>query len=75
MDLTIPYTLYPSALPHGVAWGLFALAVAGSLAASVAVARVKRWWLGLLLFIPVLVGLLLATVLCSVVIMFFFHDH
>jgi hypothetical protein len=27
MDLTVPYTFYPLALPHWIAWTLFALAV------------------------------------------------
>jgi hypothetical protein len=29
MDLTIPYTFYPLALPHWIAWLLFLLAMAG----------------------------------------------
>ena len=74
MDLTIPYTFYPTALPHVLAWGLFGLAVLGALVTSFGVARVKRPWVGLLLFVPVLLGLLIATVVCSIVIMFFQHD-
>jgi hypothetical protein len=74
MDLTIPYTFYPSALPHGLAWGLFGLAVLGALVTSFGVARVKKPWVGLLLFVPILLGLLIATVPCSIVIMFFLHD-
>jgi hypothetical protein len=27
MDLTVPYTFYPLALPHWIAWTLFALAM------------------------------------------------
>jgi hypothetical protein len=74
MDFTIPYTFYPSVLPHGLEWGLFALAVLGALVTSFGVARVKRPWVGLLLFVPILLGLLIATVVCSIVITFFLHD-
>jgi len=74
MDLTIPYAFYPSALPHGLAWGLFGIAVLGALAISFAVARGKRLWVGLLLFVPLLLGLLIVTILCSMVITFFIHD-
>ena len=74
MDLTIPYTFYPPALPHGVAWGLFALAVLSAFATSFVVARVKRPWVGLLLFVPLLLGLLIATVVCSIVITFLLHN-
>lgn len=28
MDLTIPYTFYPIALPHWIAWALFVTVVA-----------------------------------------------
>ena len=27
MDLTVPYTFYPTALPHWIAWMLFLLAM------------------------------------------------
>lgn len=74
MDLTIPYTLYPSALPHGLACVLFGLAVLGAPATSFAIARGKRLWAGLLLFVPFLLGLLFVTILCSMVITFFIHD-
>jgi hypothetical protein len=74
MDLTIPYTFYPSALPHGLAWGLYGLAVVGALAISFTIARDKKLWIGLLLFVPLLLGLLIVTIVCSMVITFFIHD-
>jgi hypothetical protein len=74
MDLTIPYTLYPSALSHGLSWALFIVAVLASLVISVAVARAKKPWLGLFLFVPVLIGLLIVTIVCSMVVTFFTHD-
>ena len=74
MDLTIPYTFYPSALPHRLAWVLFGVALLGALAASVVVARVKRPWVGVLVFFPILLGLLVVTVIASMVLTFFIHD-
>jgi len=74
MDLTIPYTFYPTALPHGLAWGLFGVAILGALAASVEIGRVKRPWVGLLVFVPVLLGLLVVTIVGGMVITFFIHD-
>ena len=74
MDLTIPYTFYPTVLPHGISWVLFLFAVIASLAASAAVAFLKRPWLGLLVFVPILTGLILFTMGCSMVITFFIHD-
>ena len=74
MDFTIPYTFYPSALPHWLAWSLFGIALLGALAASVVVAKVKRLWVGVLLFFPILLGLLVATIIASMPITFFIHD-
>ena len=74
MDLTIPYTFYPSALPHWLAWNLFGGALLGALAASAMVARVKRLWAGVLAFFPILLGLLVITIVASMVLTFFIHD-
>ena len=74
MDLTIPYTFYPTALPHWLAWNLFGVALLGALAAAVVVARVKRLWVGVLVFFPMLFGLLVVTIIASMVLTFFIHD-
>jgi hypothetical protein len=34
MDLTIPYTLYPLALPHWIAWTLLLFAMLGGAAVA-----------------------------------------
>ena len=74
MDLTIPYTFYPSALPRWLAWNLFGVALLGALAVSIVVARVKRLWAGVLVFFPILLGLLVVTIIVSMVLTFFIHD-
>ena len=74
MDLTIPYTFYPTALPHWLAWNLFGVALLGALTAAVVVARVKRLWVGVLVFFPILFGLLVVTIIASMVLTFFIHD-
>ena len=74
MDLTIPYTFYPTALPHWLAWNLFGVALLGALTAAVVVARVKRLWVGVLVFFPILLGLLVITIVASMVLTFFIHD-
>ncbi len=66
MDLTIPYTFYPLALPHWIAWVLFLLAVLGGLAIGAA----RGFRAGLLSAVV----LLIATMLASMVITFFVHD-
>ena len=75
MDLTIPYTFYPTALPHRLAWVLFSLAVGGSLLVCVALAANKKTRLSLLLFFPLLIVLLFVSMVCSGAIVFFMHDH
>lgn len=75
MDLTIPYTFYPTALPHRLAWVLFSLAVGGSLVVCGALAANKKTRLALLLFFPLLTVLLLVSMVCSGAIMFFLHNH
>jgi hypothetical protein len=74
MDLTIPYTFYPSSLPHWLAWNLFGAALLGALTASVVVARVKRLWVSVLVFFPILLGLLVVTIIASMALTFFIHD-
>ena len=74
MDLTVPYTFYPSALPHWLAWSLFGVALLGALAGSVVAARVRRRWVGVLVFFPILLGLLVLTIIASIAVTFFLHD-
>ena len=45
MDLTVPYTFYPIALPHRIAWLLFLLALSGGLALGVA-RGLRSGWVG-----------------------------
>ncbi len=66
MDLTIPYTFYPLALPHWIAWILFLLAMLGGVAVGL--------WRGLRVGLLAGTGLLVATMLASMIITFFVHD-
>ena len=75
MDLTIPYTFYPTALPHRLAWLLFSLAVGGSLAVCLMIAAYKKPRLAFLLFFPLLLVLLVVSMVVSSVIMFFIHNQ
>ena len=74
MDLTIPYTFYPVALPHWIAWSLFLVAIAGAAVLGVARGRAQGWPSGVG---AALLGggvFLMVTVLASMVITFFVHD-
>ena len=70
MDLAIPYTFYPIALPHWMAWALFLLAMLGGVATGVARGRVRGGMSGVRAGLVGGVGLLLATMLASMVITF-----
>ena len=74
MDLTIPYTFYPTALPHWIAWLLFMLAILGAVAAGFVRARTRGWVGGIGAGLLYGVGFLLLTMLASMVITFFVHD-
>ena len=74
MDLTIPYTFYPVALPHWIAWTLFLLAIAGGIVGGIARGRTRGWANGLGTGLVGVAGLLFATMLASMVITFFVHD-
>ena len=74
MDLTVPYTFYPTALPHWIAWTLFGIAVAGGLGAGLIQVRRRGWARGVLVGVASGAGLLLTTVIASMVITFFAHD-
>jgi fluoride ion exporter CrcB/FEX len=74
MDLTIPYTFYPVALPDCMAWALFLLAIVGGAAAGVARGRVQGWMSCLRTGLLGALGLLIVTMVASMVIAFFVHD-
>jgi hypothetical protein len=74
MDLTIPYTFYPLALPYWMAWALFLLAMVGGAAAGVARGRVRGWMSGLRAGLLAALGLLIVTMIASMAIAFFVHD-
>lgn len=73
MDLTIPYTFYPLALPGWVAWLLFLTAVLGG--AGIGILRGRRWgWMsGVAAGAGGVAVLLMASILLSMVITFFAH--
>lgn len=74
MDLTLPYTFYPLALPHWIAWTLFLSAILSG--ASVGIVQVVRrgWPRGLRAGALGTVGFLVVTMVASMVITFFVHD-
>ena len=74
MDLTIPNTFYPVALPHSIAWGLFMVAIFGGAAAGVLGGRKRGWVSGLRLGLLGGLLFLLLTMVASMVITFFVHD-
>ena len=75
MDLTLPYTFYPVALPHWIAWTLFTLAILGGLAIGLS-QRSRFGWLRVAGAATVsTLGCLVVTVIASMVITFFMHDQ
>jgi hypothetical protein len=74
MDVTIPYTFYPSALPHWIAWVLFVAAIAGGVGAGIARGQKRGWLSGAVAGVVGSAGFLLATTVLSMVIAFFTHD-
>ena len=75
MDLTIPYTFYPLALPHWIAWTLFLLALLGGAAVGLARGLAEGWLGGILTGMVGVIGLLAATMIASMVITFLMHDQ
>jgi hypothetical protein len=75
MDLTIPYTFYPIALPHWIAWALFSSALLGAAAIGVLGARRDGWQGGLRAGATAGAVLLLASMIASMVVTFFVHDQ
>jgi hypothetical protein len=74
MDLTIPYTFYPLALPHWMAWVFFAATLLGGAAAAVAGAQRGGWVRGLQTGAACWGVLLIASMMASMVVTFFVHD-
>ncbi len=74
MDLTIPYTFYPSALPHWLAWVLFSAAILGGGVAGTVRARDGRWASGLAIGMASACLILVATAIASMAFTFFLYD-
>jgi hypothetical protein len=74
MDLTIPYTFYPIALPAWIAWTLFLTAMAGGIGVGVARGRGRGWIAGLRAGAAGVVGFLAATMIASMIAAFLVHD-
>jgi hypothetical protein len=75
MDLTIPYTFYPLALPHWIAWTLFLLALLGGAALGMTRGLELGWLRGILTGVFGAIGFLAVTMVVSMVITFFVHDQ
>ena len=75
MDLTVPYTFYPLALPHWIAWTLFLFAMLGGAAVGMARGRGRDRLSGILAGVVGSIGFLAATMIASMVITFFVHDQ
>ncbi|HVD32240.1 MAG TPA: hypothetical protein VNC19_01590 [Gemmatimonadales bacterium] len=75
MDLTVPYTFYPLALPHWIAWTLFLFAMLGGAAVGMVRGRGRDWLSGILAGVVGTIGFLAATMIASMVITFFVHDQ
>lgn len=74
MDLTIPYTFYPLALPGWIAWALFLAATVGGVTVGIARGLGRGWRAGLRAGAVGVLGLLIATMFASMIIAFFVHD-
>jgi hypothetical protein len=75
MDLTVPYTFYPLALPHWIAWTLFLFAMLGGATVGMVRGRGRGWFSGILTGVAGTIGFLAATMIASMVITFFVHDQ
>jgi hypothetical protein len=74
MDLKIPYTFYPIALPHWIAWVLFSAVLLGTVATGVLGARRGGWARGVGAGAFAGIVLLVASMMASMVVTFFVHD-
>jgi hypothetical protein len=75
MDLTIPYTFYPLALPHWIAWTLFLLALLGGAVLGMTRGLERGWLRGILTGVFGTIGFLAVTMVASMVITLFVHDQ
>lgn len=75
MDLTIPYTFYPIALPHWIAWTLFALAMTGGLLVGLSQRSRYGWPRAAGAAVVGMLGCLVVSVIASMVITFIVHDQ
>ena len=75
MDLTIPYTFYPAALPHWIAWTLFTVAILGGGALGLSQRSRYGWLRSAGTAIVGTLGCLVVTVIASMVITFIVHDQ
>jgi hypothetical protein len=75
MDLTIPYTFYPVALPHWIAWTLFTVAILGGGALGLSQQSRYGWLRGAGAAVVGTLGCLIGTVIVSMVITFVIHDQ
>ena len=75
MDLTIPYTFYPVALPHWIAWTLFTVAILGGAALGLSQRSRHGWLRGAGAAVVGTLGCLFVTVIASMVITFVIHDQ
>jgi formate-dependent nitrite reductase membrane component NrfD len=74
MDLTVPYTFYPLALPHWVAWTLFLASVTAGAVVGAAITWSRGWRAGLLMGSTYLVLFLVVTMGLAMIITLFVHD-
>ena len=74
MELTIPYTFYPTALPHWIAWVLFLCAIVGGTVSGVIGGRRRGWKRGVGAGLIGGVGFLALTMVAGMIITFFTHD-
>lgn len=74
MDWSIPRTFYPVALPSPWMWAFFALACLAAIIGIDVTIKVKGISTGLLLSVPIAAAMLFASMIASMVVMFFVHD-
>ena len=74
MDLSIPYTFYPSALPASLVWVLFLAALLCAFNIGLLLGRMRNTVVGFLAAIAAFPLFLIISVVISMVIMFFIHD-
>ena len=74
MDLTIPYTFYPVALPHWIAWVFFSATLLGAAVSGVLGVRRGGWVKGVRAAGIAGAVLLVAGMIGSMVVTFFVHD-